>query len=249
MTNNKINKDQYESQAKKYNFLREGLHQKYVKRPSIEKVIKNKLNKKKVLDLACGEGEFSRFLEKKGAIVTGLDISKELIKIAKEKNKTYDTNIKYHIGNAFNFENIKDRFDVITGVYFLNYASSKANLKQFFKLAKNHLIKNGKMIFLVPNYDFRKYYFNYGIESFTPDKEGQKLKFNIFDDDGSLKLKLECYYWKTKTYEEIFTESGFDFKEHPLIISTAGIKKYKTKFWKEILKNPIFKIYELKLKN
>jgi len=237
---------QYDKQAREYDSLREGLHQKYVKRPSVERILDNKdITDKKILDLACGEGELSRYLDKKGAIVTGLDYSKELIEIAKKKNKKYNTNVNYVIGDAFKLENINDQYDFIFGIYFLNYAESRKKLRDFLKKVKIHLSFKGKMIFLIPNYDFRKYYFNYGIESFTPDKEGQKLKFNIFNDEGNIKLKLECYFWKTRTYEEIFKEMGFKFKEHPLIISKEGIKKYGEKYWSHIKKNPIFKIYEL----
>ena len=40
---------------------------------------------KNFLDLACGQGFFSRLLDSKGANVTGVDISKELIEYAKRK--------------------------------------------------------------------------------------------------------------------------------------------------------------------
>ncbi|MCX6715522.1 MAG: class I SAM-dependent methyltransferase, partial [Candidatus Taylorbacteria bacterium] len=39
----------------------------------------------KILDVACGQGYFSRALEAAGADVTGADVSNELIEIAKER--------------------------------------------------------------------------------------------------------------------------------------------------------------------
>ena len=50
-----------------------------------------------------------------------------------------------------------------------------------------------------------------------------------------------------KTYETAFKDAGFKFREHALIISQEGLKKYSTKFWTELKANPIFKIYELSL--
>lgn len=51
----------------------------------------------RILDLACGEGFFSRAFEKLGARVTGVDIAKELVEIAKrESPKT----IAFHVAPA-----------------------------------------------------------------------------------------------------------------------------------------------------
>ena len=41
-----------------------------------------------VLDLACGQGYFSRLMADTGAVVTGVDLSQELITMAKEKSST-----------------------------------------------------------------------------------------------------------------------------------------------------------------
>src|SRR4051812_47758188 len=51
----------------------------------------------KVLDLACGQGAFSRMLAAKGARVTGVDAAAELIRLARERS---DPPIEYLIGDA-----------------------------------------------------------------------------------------------------------------------------------------------------
>jgi ubiquinone/menaquinone biosynthesis C-methylase UbiE len=48
---------------------------------------------KKILDLACGQGQFSRKLASSGAVVTGVDLGKELIAIAEESNKSLKGNV------------------------------------------------------------------------------------------------------------------------------------------------------------
>jgi len=238
--------NQYNKQAEKYNSLREGLHQKYVKRPSIERIFDvQDITNNKILDLACGEGENSRFLSRKGARVTGLDLSSKLVEIAKQKNEKYDMNVEYVIGDAFTFANINEQYDFILGVYFLNYAESKEQLKIFFAKAKKHLKPKGRMVFLVPDYDFREYYKKYGIESFRPKNEGDILRFNIYDDDGNCKLKLQCVYWKIETYKQVFQSVGLNYKEHPLVVSKEGIEKFGSEFWDELKENPIFRIFEV----
>ena len=72
----------------------------------------NMLNPKKgdrILDLACGQGVFSRFLHKKGIRVEGLDSSAELINRAKSRS---NSSIRYRVGDVANSENFaKDRFN------------------------------------------------------------------------------------------------------------------------------------------
>lgn len=57
-----------------------------------------------ILDLACGQGYFTRALEKSGANVTGVDIAAELIAIAKKESPL----IPYHVGSAENLSMCED---------------------------------------------------------------------------------------------------------------------------------------------
>ena len=70
------------------------------------------VNKKdRVLDLACGQGVFSRYLSKKGINVEGLDSSAELLKYARLRSGSA---IRYHVGDAAEAENFKENtFDGI----------------------------------------------------------------------------------------------------------------------------------------
>ena len=57
-----------------------------------------------LLDLACGQGFFSREFAKLGAKVIGVDISAELINIAKQ-----DKNVEYHVSSADKLDFLKDK--------------------------------------------------------------------------------------------------------------------------------------------
>ena len=61
--------------------------------------------KDRVLDLACGQGVFSRYLSQKGINVEGLDSSAELLKYARTRS---GSSIRYHVGDAADAKNFKE---------------------------------------------------------------------------------------------------------------------------------------------
>jgi len=69
---------------------------------------------KKVLDVGCGEGSYTRMLASKGAYVTGIDGSDRLIKIAKRRAEKENLGIIYQVANANSLSDIEDEsFDVV----------------------------------------------------------------------------------------------------------------------------------------
>ncbi len=51
----------------------------------------------KVLDLGCGEGNYTRILHKRGYEVTGVDVSQQAIDWAREKSAALGDNIEYFV--------------------------------------------------------------------------------------------------------------------------------------------------------
>jgi 2-polyprenyl-3-methyl-5-hydroxy-6-metoxy-1,4-benzoquinol methylase len=70
-------------------------------RPYTEKLL-NIQDEDKVLDIACGNGNFSRRLAERGARVTAIDYSTNLIQCAKERNEAIHDNIDYRVMDATN---------------------------------------------------------------------------------------------------------------------------------------------------
>lgn len=56
------------------------------------------LNGKRVLDLGCGPGHYTRFFSDQGMTTVGIDYSDEMIRIAKEKYET-DSHTKFEVGD------------------------------------------------------------------------------------------------------------------------------------------------------
>lgn len=76
--------------------------------------IQNLLSKKgKILDIACGTGRHTIELKKAGYNVIGIDISEEMIQIAKNKAKNLKYNIKFVQANIQNLPLITQTIDMV----------------------------------------------------------------------------------------------------------------------------------------
>lgn len=110
----------------------------------IQKIIKeNNFEKVQLLDLACGTGRLIQKLKPFCSNIEGIDSSKEMLKIAKGKDK----NIKYY-NQSFLDLNTKKKYKIIVSTFdSINYLTTKRNLALAFKNIAKHLANNGFFIF------------------------------------------------------------------------------------------------------
>jgi ubiquinone/menaquinone biosynthesis C-methylase UbiE len=103
---------------------------------------------KKALDLACGQGYFTRLLKEAGAAVLGSDISTTLIKRARELSPE----ITFTVASAEKLPYDDASFDTITSVLaFQNMEPVPAVFKECFRVLK----KNGQLILVMNHPGFR----------------------------------------------------------------------------------------------
>ncbi len=81
-----------------------------------------------VLDIACGGGFTCEVIAKKGATVSGIDLSDVSIETAMIHAKESDLRIEYRVGAAENLPYEDDRFDVITCVDALEHVEDVAKV-------------------------------------------------------------------------------------------------------------------------
>jgi ubiquinone/menaquinone biosynthesis C-methylase UbiE len=96
-------------------FVRSGKnhYSEYLNGPALKRMI-GEVGGKKVLDVGCGEGCFSRFFAKQGARVTGVDLSDALIKAAKEEEERRALGVKYFVADAADLSMLKsESFDIV----------------------------------------------------------------------------------------------------------------------------------------
>ena len=100
----------------------------------------------KLLDVATGTGDVAfGFFKKYKVSVTGLDIAKNMVEIARQKAKKYSSNIVFVEGDAENMQFDENSFDALTISFgFRNVGSYDKALSEFYRV----LNKNGKIAIL-----------------------------------------------------------------------------------------------------
>ncbi|MEE8442851.1 MAG: class I SAM-dependent methyltransferase, partial [Dehalococcoidia bacterium] len=81
--------------------------------PTVLRVL-GSLGGQRVLDLACGNGALARQLARRGAMVTGVDVSAALIAKAEEREKSTNLEIVYYVASADHLTPLGDgSFDTV----------------------------------------------------------------------------------------------------------------------------------------
>ncbi len=113
------------------------------------------LKHSQTMDIGCGGGVFAEAMAKQGAIVTGLDASKENIKTASQHATDNQLEINYIVSTAESFaEDHIDSFDIITCMELLEHVPDPASIIQ----AASKMIKpGGHVIFSTINRNIKAY--------------------------------------------------------------------------------------------
>lgn len=108
---------------------------------------------KHILDLACGQGIFSRILADHGANVVGVDLGKELIELAEKKNEGYKFKVHFFSGSADDLYMVKDATkDIVVCVLALQNIEK---LQETLKEVSRTLKKGGKFVAVLNHPAFR----------------------------------------------------------------------------------------------
>ena len=87
-------------------------YREFMNGPALKRMIGD-VSGMQVLDIACGEGYFSRFYAGEGACVTGVDISERMIDAAVEEEERNSLGVEYHVADASDLSMVEsDSFDV-----------------------------------------------------------------------------------------------------------------------------------------
>lgn len=90
-----------------------------------------------VLDVGCGTGNFSIKLAKKGCKVVGIDISEEMLDIAREKVRQQGLNIRFYQMDVYDLQFPDEHFDAIFSMAAFEFVRQPEKaLEEMFRVAK-----------------------------------------------------------------------------------------------------------------
>ncbi|WP_027622974.1 class I SAM-dependent DNA methyltransferase [Clostridium lundense] len=196
----------------------------------VNKIIKifntyKKTSGNKLLDIACGTGGHIEYLQNFFHI-TGIDLSKSMLKIAKEKFP----NIPLIEGDMFNF-NLSEQFDIILNLYgSIGFAHDYNQLLDGLLCVNKHL-KNGGVFILTPWSTTET--FQEGL--FCENKTKGSIQFSRMESislSGDGKITVDMHHLigennKIKYNHNTMHLSLFSEKQYRQAIETAGLTLLK----------------------
>ena len=132
-------------------FIKEKLISHFELNPNEEKPLKGL----KILDIGCGGGLLCEPLSRLGAIMTGIDASKNNIEVAKLHSQEMNLDINYINCSPENLK-FKDKFDVILNMEVVEHVS---NVNLFIQNCSELIKKKGIMFVATINKNLKSYIF------------------------------------------------------------------------------------------
>lgn len=159
-------------------------------------------NDSHILDLACGSGTFANSIANLGYKVSGLDLSEEIINIAKEKSKINHNEIDFQVKDMTTFD-YNEKFDVITCFFDSINFLDETQIKPLFDSVYNNLKNDGYFIFDVFTYSKMKFFHKTTLKdnlAFAKYKWKMNVKNNILYHEIIIKDNNEKIIEKYKEY-------------------------------------------------
>ena len=201
------------------------------------------LSCKVVVDLACGEGHYTRTLRRLAAArVVGVDQSEGMIDLALAQEAEHPLGIEYHVRDCRSL-NFPREFDVAAAAYLLNYAQTREELAAMTLGIARCLKPGGRFVTMNSNPDLEfergEKYRKYGFEVRATGECREGMPYAWVFDLGDECVQVENYWLPASAYEEALKSAGFvDIRWHRPRISPIGESAFEPGFWREFLEHP-----------
>jgi len=241
ITENEVRKT-YDRIAKKYHEGRKVgwkmVYNEFNEMPATLSFLKN-VKGKKILDLGCGTGIYTKILKKRGAKVYGVDISPEMIEIAKREVK----GVEFKVGSAVDLPYKSGTFDMVLASLVIHYFPS---LDKAFSEIRRVLKKDGIFIFSSDN----------PVVAATHRMRGKPRKYRVFRnyfDEGKfykrwprIKSRVPYQHITFQTMIRAVVRNGFNIEDFVDTRTTKEAKKYDRSMYAFTSKVPWFSVWKVR---
>jgi len=188
---------------------------------------------KSLLDLACGNGFYTRRFRTECAADPVMGI-------------------EYRVGDVLAL-NLDCRFDIVTAIHLLHYLKNAAEIESVLRRIYRTLRDGGHFVTMIANPEFdlgkhnptdSKTKFGYYFSVAEPGNGGL-LRFHPGGFTKDRELTFECRRWEKGFINGIAGDVGFTAEWHDPFISARGLKEYGPSFFENYVANPQSKLLRL----
>ncbi len=198
---------------------------------------------KSVIDIACGEGFYTRMIRQLGAAnVTGVDLSEKMIGLARASEAQHRLGIDYVVGDGRDLR-VSTGYDLAVAAYLLNYARDRAELDAMCRGIARCLQPGGRFVTVNSNpacdFPSAPSYRGYGFETSTIGefREGAPITWTFYLEDGP--FDIENYFLSVATHQEALNAAGFrNIRWHRPMLSPQGAAAFTGDYWSAMLAHP-----------
>jgi toxoflavin synthase len=193
-----------------------------------------------VVDLACGEGHYTRRMRRHGASeVVGVDLSGAMIALARAQEAADPMGIDYLVGDCKDLK-LPEAFDLAVAAYLLNYARDRGELGAMCRGIARCLRPGGRFVTVNTNpaidFDRLPPMRGYGFEVALDGEfaEGTPITWTFYLEGGP--LRIENYHLDVATHEEALRSAGFrEVRWHRPRLSPSGEARGGRDYWEPFL--------------
>lgn len=179
----------------------------YLAYRDLPQIISSHVTGKKAVDFGCGTGRSTRFLKNLGFKVTGIDISPDMLDIARQLDKSDDyqlvTNGQYsHLG--------ENQYDLVQSIFTFDNIPGWENRTNILTGLRDLLNSTGKIICLDSTPDlYTNEWASFSTNEFPGNrtaKTGDIVRDIMLDVED--RRPVEDIYWTVEDYHLLFTKAG-----------------------------------------
>ena len=181
----------------------------YLAYRDLPEIIFENVKGRKAVDFGCGTGRSTRFLQKLGFDVVGVDIAEDMIRKAREIDSEGD----YLLVEDGDFSQFEDSaYDLVLSVFtFDNIPTMEKKVKNFREIGR--LLKSeGRIVNLVSSPEIYTHeWASFSTKDFPENKHaksGDKVRIIITAVED--KRPVEDVVWTDESYQEVFKRAGLE---------------------------------------
>jgi len=183
------------------------------------------INQARILDVACGTGTLAIHLASRGHVVHGIDISSDMVALAKSKSVNIP-NVSFEVQDMTKFIG-QHEFDLITCTFdSLNYVPNNDGVEAMFVGVARSLKKSGLFVF---DSNTNQHYINVGNGSQKRELGGQSF-IQKWSYDPTKKEATTTFEFANGS-KEIHRQRPYDLSELDPILTESGLHVVRTWPW------------------